>query len=128
MPASQPGGPLDSTRTLGKTVLALLRVRVELAALELKEEGARRKQMFLLAVVAGFFLAASLHLAAFFVVVLFWDSYRLPAIAAVTLVYFGIGMWAFLRFREVLAHSPPAFTATLREFEKDLEFLHGQDE
>jgi uncharacterized membrane protein YqjE len=113
---------------MGATLLALLRVRVELVGVELKEEAERRKHMLVLALVAAFFLASGLLLAAFLVVVLFWDSYRLPAIAGVTLVYSGIGAWAFLRFRNILANSPPAFSATLKEFRKDLDFLQGHDE
>jgi len=60
--------------------------------------------------------------------VLFWDSHRLSAIAVVTLAYFAIGATAFVRFREILVKGPPAFSATLREFENDLDMLRGADE
>jgi uncharacterized membrane protein YqjE len=128
MPAPQATGPLDSARTLGASLLALLRVRVELAATELKEGAERSKRQFIRALVAATFLAASLLLAAFLVVVLFWDTHRVAAIASVTLIYFAIGAWAFLRFRDVATNSPPAFAATLEEFEKDLDMLRGRDE
>jgi uncharacterized membrane protein YqjE len=121
-------GPLESARALGATLVALLRVRVELVAIELKEEAERRKRLLVLALLAALFLSYGLLLVAFFVVVFFWDTYRLPAIAGVTLVYLGIGGWAFLRFRSFLADSPPAFSATLKEFENDLDMLQGRDE
>ena len=128
MADAQGTGPKDSLRALGASLLALLRVRVELAAVELKEGAERSKRQFVLALVAATFLASSLPLAAFFVVVLFWDTYRLAAIAGVTLAYFAIGLWAFLNFRSTAANSPPPFSATLEEFQKDLDMLRGPDE
>ena len=128
MQAPQESGPLGSARAAGGTLLALLRVRAELIALELKEQTDRGKRLLVLAVVAAAFLFAGLLLAALFVVVLFWDTWRLQAMAAVTLAYAGIGAWAGLRIRAILASSPPAFAATLQEFENDLALLKGRDE
>jgi uncharacterized membrane protein YqjE len=73
------------------------------------------------------FLACALLLAAFLVAVVFWDTHRIPAIAAVTLVYAGIGAFAFLRFRAVVRDSPPPFGATLGEFRNDLDMIRGRD-
>lgn len=128
MTAPPSRGPVESVRTLGATLVALLRVRVELIAIELREEVERRKHLLMLALLAALFLACALMLLAFFVVVFFWDTYRLTAIACVTLIYLGVGGWAFLRFRSFLAESPPAFAATLKEFENDLDMLQGRDE
>jgi uncharacterized membrane protein YqjE len=127
-PASPGTGPVESARALGATLLALLRVRAELVGVELKEEAERRKQLLILGVVATFFLTASLLLLAFLVVVVFWDTARIPAIAGVTVVYAGIGTWAFLRFRSTARESPPPFSATLTELQKDLDMFQGRDE
>jgi len=126
--ASQATGPVGSARALGATLLALLRVRVELVAVELKEEAERRKRMVMLGFVAVLFLTLSLLLVAFLVVVLFWDTYRMAAISGVTLVYVAIGAWALLRFREAVRDSPPPFSASLEEFQKDLDLLRGRDD
>jgi uncharacterized membrane protein YqjE len=125
--APQPG-PLDSLRALGATFLALIGTRAELVVVELREEGERRKEMLVLAGVAAVFLGLGLLLLAFFVVVLFWDTHRIAATAAVTLVYLGIGAGALARLREKSRASPPPFEATLAEFAKDLEMLKGRDE
>lgn len=125
---SRPGGLVGSARAAGATVLSLLRLRVELAAIELKEGFEQRKQMLLFGAVAAVFLNAALLLLAVVVVVFFWDSYRMAAICGVTLVYAGVGAWAYRRFHEVLHATPPPFSATLAEFEKDLDFLRGNDE
>lgn len=121
-------GPLDSVRALGASVLALLSTRAELASIELKEETERRKRLTVLALVALIFISSGLLLAALLVVVLFWDTHRVAAIAAVTLAYSAIGAWAFLLFRAILRDSPAPFSATLDEFRNDLEMLRGHDE
>jgi len=123
-----PPGPLDSLRSLGATFLALVGTRAELLVVELREEGERRKEMVILAGVAAVFLALGLALAAFFVVVVFWDTHRVAATAAVTLVYLAIGAWALLRLKEKARTSPPPFEATLGEFARDLEMLKARDE
>lgn len=121
-------GPLDSARALGASLLALLEARAELVAIEFKEETQRRKSLFMLAYVAALFLGVGLLLLAFLIVVLFWDTYRLPAILGVTVAYTGIGAWAFLRFQKISSTSPPPFSATLGEFRNDLDMLRRRDE
>ena len=125
--ASRPG-PLDSLRALGATLLALIGTRAELLVVELREEGERRKEMLVLAGVAAVFLALGLLLVAFFVVVLFWDTHRVIAAAAVTLTYLAIGAGALARLRQKAHSSPPPFEATLAEFAKDLEMLKRRDD
>jgi uncharacterized membrane protein YqjE len=124
-PSSQEGGPGESARALGGSVLALAQARVELVAIELKEEADRHKRLLVLAGVAAVLLAMSLLLLTFLVIMLFWDSHRLTAMIVVTLAYAGAGGWAVLRFRQILNDSPPPFSATIAEFRKDLEMLRG---
>ena len=117
-PPSSGAGPRDAARALGQTVLALLRARMELIGVELGEEAERRKLQLLLGVVAAVFLFAGL----------FWDTWRVGAIATVTFAYLAIGAWALLRLRAVLRDNPPPFSATLAEFRNDLDMLKGHDE
>ncbi len=121
-------GPLDSLRSLGATFLALIGTRAELLVVELREEGERRKEMLVLAGAAVVFLALGLALAAFLVVLVFWDTHRLAAAGAVTLLYLAIGALAILRLKQKARASPPPFAATLAEFAKDLEMLKARDE
>ena len=118
-----PGGAFDSLRALGATLFDAAETRIELALVELRERAEYRKQFLILAVTGGVFLVMGLLLAAFFVVVLFWDTYRLAAIAAVTLLYLGIAAAAFLRLRANARATPPPFEATLRELSADREML-----
>ena|SRR5258708_8774985 len=123
-----PPGPAELLRSLGATLMEMIETRAELALVELRELGDRRKEALLLAIAGGLFLAMGLLLAAFFVVVYFWDSHRLPAIAGVTLLYLAIAAFAFLRLRARERASPPPFEATLRELANDRDMLRGQRE
>ncbi len=123
-----PPGALASLRALGATLLDSAATRIELALVELREEGERRKALLLLAVAGGVFLGMGLLLAAFLVVILFWDTHRLAAITAMTLLYLGIGAAAFWRMRTNARAAPPAFEATLRELAADRDMLRGRHE
>ena len=121
-------GPLDSLRTLGTTFYTLVGARVELAVTEFREEGERRKEMLVVAVVAGVFLSLAALLLALFIVVVFWDEHRVAAAGAVTLAYLGIGTYAVMRLKRLVRESPPPFEATLAEFAKDAEAMRGGNE
>ena len=121
-------GPIASLRSLGATLLELLGTRGELALVELREEGERKKQMLGLALAGTLFLALGLLLAALFVVVIFWDTHRLAALGGVTFLYLGIAAVAFARLREKVRTSPPPFEATMRELAADRELIRGQRE
>jgi uncharacterized membrane protein YqjE len=110
---------------MGATVAALVETRLELAVLELREEGERRKALLVLAAVAGIFLTLALLLLAFLVVVAFWETHRMAAIVGVTTIYAAVGFGALMRLRAAQACAPPPFEATLAELRKDLEALRG---
>jgi uncharacterized membrane protein YqjE len=127
-PVRRAAGLTASLRALGSTLVELVGVRAELAVVELRQEGERKKEQLALAAAGGVFLALGLLLAAFFVVVFFWDTHRLAAIGGVTVLYLGIGAAAFARLQFKVATSPPPFEATLRELAADREMLKGGHE
>jgi uncharacterized membrane protein YqjE len=116
-------GVKEALGALGADVAALARVRLELLGVELKEAAQRQKAMLQYAVVAALFLAAGLLAVGVLVVVLFWDTHRVAAIAAVCVAYLGIGGWAFLRLRDLAGNGAPPFAATIAEFQRDLDML-----
>ena len=58
--------------------------------------------------------------------IIFWDSHRVTAIAAVTAVHLAIGVGALLRLRAAERAAPPPFQATLAELERDRQWLAGE--
>jgi uncharacterized membrane protein YqjE len=123
-----PSGTLASLRALGATLLDSAATRIELAIVELREEGERRKALLLLAIAGGVFLGMGLLLAAFLVVVFFWDTHRLAAITVMTLLYLGIAGAIFATMRRKARDAPPPFEATLRELAADRDMIRGRHE
>ncbi|MEP7276812.1 MAG: phage holin family protein [Betaproteobacteria bacterium] len=113
---------------LSDAALALLKTRGELAAAEFAEERERLKRSALTLAVALLMLAFALGGVGTWVVVYFWDSGRLTAIAVVTIVYalLAFALWRVDRARG--ESDPVPFAATLAEFDKDRAWLaqHAQ--
>ena len=120
-----PAGLTASLRALGSTLVELVGARAELAVVELRQEGERKKEMIALAAAGALFLALGLLVATVFVIVLFWDTHRLAAIAGMAILYLALSGAAFVRLRYKAAKSPPPFEATLREFAADRELMGG---
>ncbi len=108
---------------LGASSAAFVRTRVELAAIEFVEERDRAQRKILLLAVAIVAFAFALLAASAYVVVSFWDTYRLPAIAGVAIFYAVIGAVAAWRVSLGRGNEPPPFTGTLAELERDREWL-----
>jgi uncharacterized membrane protein YqjE len=121
-------GFADAARAFGASALELLRVRVELLSIEWQEERERGKEVIVLAVAGALLLALALLVLTLFVIVLFWDSWRLTAIAVVALVYLGGGAWALLKVQRMLRNRPKPFEATLQEFAHDLQALRRRED
>lgn len=113
------GGLLVSLRRLLATGAEILQTRLELLSVELEEEGLRLRELLLYTLIGLFFLGIGVLLLTLLVVVLFWDTYRLPVLTGVTALYLVIGVGAILRARRVLTTRSRLFGATLGELGKD---------
>ena len=108
---------------LAQTLLGLGRTRLELATVEFEEARARAAEHLILALVAGLCFALALLVASMLVVVLFWDTHRIAALCAVTIVYALLGLVALWRLAVQKKSETPAFAATLAELERDRQWL-----
>jgi uncharacterized membrane protein YqjE len=110
---------------IGATLVAIMHTRLELAAVEVQEEARRLFGYLAWTLFAVFLAAGALMLAALFVIVLFWDSYRLLAVGCMA----GLFALAFtvvaMKVKANFASRPPMFDATLGELRNDLEFITG---
>jgi len=112
---------------LGASLLGLVRTRLELASVELAEERDRVQYQVTSLVVAIALFMFALLFAATWIVVYFWDTSRLTAIAIVALVFAAAGV-ALLMLRSQAARAAPMpFAATIAEFERDRAALAGRD-
>jgi uncharacterized membrane protein YqjE len=108
---------------IASTLVAMVGTRLELAAVEFQEDARRMLGHVVWALLALFMAVFALMLVALFVIVLFWDSYRLEAIGGMAAL-FGLGAAAImLKVRAGLNTETPLLGATLAELRNDVEYV-----
>jgi uncharacterized membrane protein YqjE len=108
---------------LASTLVAMVGTRLELAAVEFQEDARRLLGYLAWSLLAVFLAAGAVMLAALFVILLFWESYRLQAVAGMAVL---LGLGAFLivaSVRSKLNAQTPLFADTLAELRKDVEYV-----
>jgi uncharacterized membrane protein YqjE len=125
-----PAGPglLGSLRRLLGTALEVVQVRFELIVTELEQQKLRVFDALIWAAVALVLLALGLVLAVGFVVLLLWDTYRLPAVGVLTLLFLGGAALALRIARTRLRLPEGAFAATRAELTADRTALAPRDD
>lgn len=124
MPTSR-AGLFDSLRQLLATALELAQVRLELLVSDLEIEKLRLVDVALRALLGLMLLGLGLVLAIGFVLLLLWDSYRLPALAVSTLLCLGGGLALMQAAKRRLHQGEQAFSATRAELERDQAALRA---
>jgi uncharacterized membrane protein YqjE len=120
------GGLLQSLRRLADTAVGIVQVRLELFGTEFEQEKQRLFDALLRAAIGLLLLGLALVLAIAFVVLLFQEGYRLPAIGVLTLIFGGIGGWLLHGARTRLgAGDGGPFGLSLSELRRDREGLRG---
>ena len=112
---------------LGASLLGLVRTRLELASVELAEERDRVQYQLTSLVVAIAMFMFALLFAATWIVVYFWDTNRLTAIAVVAIVFAAAGAALLMLRSKAMSAAPMPFAATIAEFERDRAALAGRD-
>lgn len=117
------GGLLGSAGRLLDTVISILGTRLELASIELQEEGVRLVRIVVLACLALLSLVLTLLLLTLLIVVVFWDTHRLEALGAATALYFALTLICVWMLRRRACRRAPLLAATVAELRKDCERL-----
>lgn len=120
-------GLYGSARRLLATGVGLLRVRLDLLALDLEVSTLRLFDAAVLALVALLGIGIGLVLLCALVLLLVQDAYRLHALAVMVLVLLGAGGWGLATARDRLRHAGAAFEATRAELARDAEALAPHD-
>jgi uncharacterized membrane protein YqjE len=108
---------------IGATLVAMVRTRLELAAVEVQEEARRLLGYLAWTLLAVFLAAAAFMLAALFVILLLWDSYRLQAVAGMAVLFALAGTVIGMKVRASFDAKPRMLSATLAELHKDTDLL-----
>lgn len=115
-------------RRIAADAAALAGLRIELFALELREQFERWLQVATLAMAAVVLGCIGLAFVAVLVTVVFWDSHPLVALGLFSLLFLGAAAWCARRLSALVAFGPPPFEATLAEFRKDRRALDPRAE
>lgn len=107
------------------TLVAMAGTRLELAAVEFQEDARRLLGYLAWTLLAVFLAAGACMLAALFVIVIFWDSYRLAAVGGMVVLFGLAAALILMRVRAGLNAQAPLFSATLAELRNDIAYLRG---
>lgn len=118
---------IDALRILLGHLGEALSLRGELATLELHR--ARRRLVGLVLLLVGLWTGALLTLffGSLWVVIYFWETHRLAAIAGLAGGYLLLALLAAWRLHYLLTRSPLVFSETLGVLRKDMTCLFGKN-
>ena len=114
-----------SIRRLSATVLELAQVRIDLLSTELELEKRRIFDGLLWGALAVVVLSVGLVLACGFVILLFWDTYRLVTAGVLAGAFLGSGILLVTRARRRLTSLDGMFPLSLNELEQDINELRS---
>jgi uncharacterized membrane protein YqjE len=126
MPDTTPGGSkglLESLTTLAATLVAIGQTRLALLSSDLEEEREHLISLLVLALTALFFLGLGVLLVTLLLVVAYWDTYRLPALAVLAGVFLLAGIVAWRVALHKARTKPRFFAASMSELLKDRQHL-----
>ena len=112
-----------SVKRLAGTLLAIIQTRLELLSNELEEERLRVAQMLFYGSVTLFLFGMAIVLMTMFVVVLFWDSYRLQVLGGLTVLFLVAGLLVLNALRRAAAERSKLFSTSLSELSDDIDRL-----
>lgn len=110
---------------IAATLVAMAGTRLELAAVEFQEDARRLLGYLAWTMLAVFLAAGACMLAALFVIVLFWDTYRLQAVAGVAILFGLAAALIVMKVRSGMNAQGPLFSSTLAELRNDVAYLRG---
>lgn len=116
-------GLFTAIRHLSASLLETARVRLALLGNELEFEKLRLSRSLMGAALALLFIAAALVTFSFSVVLLLGEANRVWALAALSLIYLGAGLWLWHRASAGLKHAGGPFASSLAELERDTHAL-----
>jgi uncharacterized membrane protein YqjE len=119
----QSPGLFDSGRRLLDHALGALSNRVELLAVEFKEEKTNVVELFICIAAALFFAMMTVIVLTATIVLLFPESSRVYAAGGFCFVYLVGAIWSFLRLKSRLKQSGLPFAESINELKKDRQWL-----
>ena len=121
--SSSPHGLFASARMLSATLVAALRTRLELLAIDTQEAGERIVMLMAWALAGLFCLFMGLVLVVLLVIVAFWDNSPLLAVGLLAAIFLGGAAMCAVFARAVLRAQPALFASTVAALQADRDAL-----
>lgn len=112
-------GFFSALKQLLGTALEIAQVRLELVGTEVELEKRRIFEGLLWGAMALLCLGMGLTLFCGFLILLFWEGYRLAAVGVLALVFVGSGTLLALQARKRIQNQQTMFSASLNELKQD---------
>src|SRR5690606_5333055 len=114
----------QSVGDISCTVIAILKTRLELFALEASQQKSGLIKALALLVGAVLFSTLALLVLTLLIALLFWPTeYRYWAIAALVVLYGVLGLSMFLVLKNQLQTGPQPFAASIAELQRDVDVM-----
>ncbi len=123
---AESSGLMESLKRMAGTLLVICHTRLELLSSEMEEEYLRIGQMLVYGSVAMFCFGLSIMLLTVFIVVVFWDSYRLPVLGGLAALFFVAGLLLCNALRRMARGKSKLFSVSLAELDSDRDQLTSQ--
>lgn len=121
-----PPGLLSSLHSMVATVLEIIQTRIEIIANEVEEEREHLRAMILYGLLAVLFLTLGLLLGTLYLVLVFWDEYRVTVVGLFAGLYLIGGIAGLLMIRRRERQRPKMFSTTVAELRQDRENLRSR--
>jgi len=119
-------GLFASLRQLLGTAVEIANVRLALLSTEIEQEKLRLFDVVLMVGLALILLTVGVLLLSALVVLLFWDSYPLVVLGALTALYLAGGVWMMRRARQRFRSPGGPFGISVAELERDRAGLEAR--
>jgi len=124
----QQSGLFASLRRLSATALEMVQVRLELLGTEFELEKRRLFDGLVWAVAAVLLLGIGLVLLCGFVILLFWEGYRLAAVGVMAFLFLAGSAALLLKARQLLRTHGGLFATSAAELQRDRSQLQSPDQ
>jgi len=119
-------GLSGSLRKIPTLLLSILRSRLELLSLEIREEKLRLMSLLLWMALAVILGAIALLVVTLTLFILCPEGARPYVLILVSLTYIGLTIWAVMKLRRQLRECPPALESTVEQLKKDVEWIRSK--
>jgi len=121
--SAQGAGLARALRDVAASFFAMASTRMELATVEMREAAQRGVRLAVLGLAGAIFVLLALAFAGALVVVLFWDTHRVGAMASVLAAYAILGAALIARAVAIAREMPIAFEETRRALAADRDLF-----